>query len=301
MIRIRPSAGRRWGLAFALVAGAAVLAGCDKPPTTPTPPPPTPPPVVTAPVITGLTVAVVTRTEVDRDVAISAEVQDAEKSPDALSYVWSSNVGAFTGSGRSVTWKLASGVAETPVEVTVSVTVVEPYQVLEGGQLVTREHRVTQSAAPFRVHDSKAEITKMVRTFLIDLFGDINKSPDACLVDFSDRCPGKAAERVDIVKVRAEYSDILDVQVGTPEFGFDQAVTAATISAPCVFRATQKNGTLEAWAGDCDLTAVYEQNRWWLCSSEFNNEVPIAVAAPLTNGPLRSVDAVAGRFPFLFR
>ena len=49
-----------------------------------------------------------------------------------------------------------------------------------------------------RVHDSAGEITRMVRTFLIDYFGNIKIGPDACLVDFSDNCAGKADERVDM-------------------------------------------------------------------------------------------------------
>jgi hypothetical protein len=29
----------------------------------------------------------------------------------------------------------------------------------------------------------------------------------------------------------------------------------------------------ERVSGDCDLTSVYEQRRWWLCTSNFNNGV----------------------------
>jgi hypothetical protein len=287
----------------AILLGLAVglAGGCGSTPTTPSPPPtppPVTPPVVTAPTINRVTAAA-TRTEVDRDVEIVADVQDAETSPDALTYLWSATAGVISGSGRTVTWKLLGGAA-TPVDVTVSVTVIEPYQALEGGQLVMREHRVTQAAAPFRVHDSRAEITKMVRTFLIDLFGDINKSPDACLVDFSDSCSGKAAERDDIVGIRRDYQAILDVQVGTPRFGFNQAMTSASVSAPCLFRSVKKNGTPEGWTGDCDLTAVYERNRWWLCSSEFNNEVPIATASTQSLRPSAAAPE-PGAFPSYFR
>jgi hypothetical protein len=257
---------------------------------------------VTAPVVSKVTVAA-TRAEADVDVAVSADVQDAEKSPDALTYVWSATAGTFSGTGRSVTWRLPAGSTTTPVDVTISVTVIEPYQALEGSQLVNREHRVTQTAAPFRAHDSKAEITKMVRTFLIDLFGDINKSPDACLVDFSDSCPGKEAERGDIVRIRNEYAAILQVQVGTPQIGINAAGTFATISAPCVFLSRFKNGTLDGpWAGDCELTAVYERNRWWLCSSQFENEVLVSTSAvPQTYQPAREAEPQPGTFPYWFR
>lgn len=285
---------------------AVVLGACGTTPTTPTPPPSpppvTPPPIVTAPTIKGVTVGA-TRTEVDRDVTLTADVEDAEKAPSALTYVWSADVGTFSGSGMSVTWKLPKGATPTPVNVVITLTVVEPYQALENGQLVNREHRVTRQADPLRVHDSPAEITKMVRTFLIDLFGNIAIRPDACLADFSDACPGKAAERQDIVGIRDNYSEILEVRVDNTQVTLNGAGTFADVFAPCLFRSVHKTKGYEALAGDCELTAVYEQQRWWLCSSAFNNyvAVPASFGDRIPRHHAGTNVRVPGTFPYYFR
>jgi hypothetical protein len=34
-------------------------------------------------------------------------------------------------------------------------------------------------------------------------------------------------------------------------------------------------GATEKVAGDCVLTTVYEQRRWWLCNSSFENGVQL--------------------------
>lgn len=291
--------------AFVALLGAAVLSGCGASPTGPNPPAPPPPPVVTPPAITSLTVAA-TRTEVERTVAVAVQVEDAEKPPAALTYVWSAAVGTFTGTGPSVTWVVPKGSVTTPLDVVLTVTVIEPYQVLEGNQLINREHRVTRESAPIRVHDSVAEISTMVRTFLVDYFGNINVSPDACLVDFSTNrslCPsGRDAEYSDLVDNRAEYAAITEVQVRVDNVTINDPGTFASVFAPCLFRSQKKNGEREAYAGNCELTAVYDKGRWWLCESYFRNPVPISI-----NGawPLRrtfgSGPPAPGTFPYFVR
>ncbi len=300
-----PAAGVRFGRPILFVLMAATLGACGATPTTPTPPPVppvTPPPVVTAPTIKALTIGAA-RTEVDREVTVTADIEDAEKPPAALTYVWSADAGTFTGSGMSVTWRLPKGSAATPANVVIRLTVVEPYQVLENGQLVNREHRITREADPVRVHDSPAEITKMVRTFLIDLYGNFANSPDACLVDFSDSCPGKAAEREDIVDIHDNYQSILEVRVESTHVTLNGAGTFADVVAPCLFRARKNNGEVEASAGDCVLTAIYEQQRWWLCSSSYPNGVaiPASFNGSPPRGQRRTAAPAAGTFPFYFR
>jgi hypothetical protein len=284
---------------------AATFVGCSTPPTTPTPPPTppvTPPAVVTAPTIKALSIGA-TRTEVDREVTLTADVEDAEKAPAALTYIWSADVGTFTGTGMSVTWRLPKGAAPTPVNVVIRLTVVEPYQVLENGQLVNREHRVTRDTEPVRVHDSAGEITRMVRTFLIDYFGNMTVSPDACLVDFSNSCPGKAAERDDIDYIREYYQSILEVRVDSTQVTLNSAGTFADVFAPCLFRAVHKMKGYEASSGDCVLTAVYEQQRWWLCSSSYLNSValPASFSGPIPRRERWTTAPEPGTFPFYFR
>lgn len=289
-----------------LVLGLLVAACGGSSPTGPTPPPPpTPPPVVTPPTINGVTVSM-TRVEVDTAVTVTADVTDAEKAPAELTYVWSASVGTFAGTGPSVTWLLPKDGASTPRDVVLTVTVVEPYQVIEGGQLVAREHRISRDAPAIRVHDSRHEIATMVRTFLVDYFGNISLSPDACLVDFSTNrslCPtGRDAEFNDIRDNRANYAEVSEVQVRVDSIEFNGERTYAWISAPCLFRSRKKNGEREAFAGNCELTAVYDVGRWWLCDSFFRNPVPI----PLTGSwPLRRTFGPdvpePGTFPSYFR
>jgi hypothetical protein len=293
-------AARWWGVLLLVptVAGTLLVAGCGRSAGGPTPPPPVPnPPIGTPPVVTAIAIPVA-RVEVDQDVTVTATVQD-DTPVTALTYVWSASAGTISGAGPSVTWRLPKGAGTTPADVTISLTVVEPYQAVENGALVNREHRVTRQASAFRVHDSEAEISRMVRTFLIDYFGNINVSPDACLVDFSDtgRCAkGKADERDDIVDIRANYEAITQVLVDIRRVTFNGDRTFADVFAPCVFRSTRKDGTKEAYSGNCELTAVYENNRWWLCESRFND----AVALPTQSG-VQAVPQGARTFPSYFR
>jgi len=145
-----------------------------------------------------------------------------------------------------------------------------------------------------------------VRTFLIDYFGNITVSPDACLVDFSTNrnlCPtGRDAEYDDIVGNRANYAEIVEAQVRIDRVEVNGERTFAWVTAPCLFRSRKKNGDPEAYAGRCELTAVYDQGRWWLCESYFRN----AVAIPFTGAwPLRQTFGTSepepGTFPYYFR
>jgi hypothetical protein len=298
MTAAKPPSRSMVAILATLICGL-LLIGCGESPSGPTPPPPVPnPPIGTPPVITSVT-ASVTRTEVDQDVTVTAAVTDAEQPANALTYVWSANAGTFSGAGAAVTWRLPKGAA-TPLDIVISLTVVERYQAVENGALVNREHRVTRQAPPFRVHDSQAEISKMVRTFLIDYFGNINVSPDACLVDFSVNGPcanGRAAEYDDIVDIRENYLAVTEVVVDIRRVTINGERTFAEVFAPCVFRSTLKNGTKEAFSGNCELTAVYENNRWWLCESRFND----AVALPTKAGVISPARAGSRGFPSYFR
>lgn len=280
---MRPPLAPRLLVALVVVG---LLAACSEPPTAPTPTPAAPPPVVPAPVISSLSAAV-TRAEAGEDVAITARIEDAAPTLGTVTYQWSANVGRVTGSGAAAVWRLDKGVITTGVDVAVTLTIVKPYQVLENGQLVSREHRVTRQAAPFRTHDSVAEISRIVRTFLVDYFGKFEVSPDACLVDFSNSCPGKAAERRDIVDNRAR-TDLrivsAEARVESVEINGDR--TFAWIVAPCTFRDVRRSDGRElVQTGDCLLTAVYEQGRWWLCDSNYRSRATSTSRAPSTLQP----------------
>lgn len=260
-----------------LAAVAAGLAACNgtmppapTPPATQQPPPPIVHAVNTPPTIKSISVPV-TRAEVDQDVTVTADVEDAETAVDQLQYAWSASAGAFTGAGRVVTWRLAKGSAATPVDVTMTLVVTERYQdVDDTGKPVTRENRVTKdSATPIRVNDSVAELSKIGVRFLVDYFGNSNVSPEACLVDFWDGCRGKQDELSDIQNNRATLTQLFaDAHVSS--ITFNDSKTEAEMWVACTFRSRDKKTGVEGGVtGDCYLSAVYQQGRWWLCDSNF--------------------------------
>jgi len=263
-----------------------MLAACGSP-TTPTPPPSVnPPPANSAPVIQGVTTSVTTRTEVDTDVAVTVAVTDAETAVDALTYIWTASAGTITGTGRTVTWRLAKGAATTPQNVTISVVVTEPYQALENIVLVTRQHRVEAAAAPFLVHDSVAEAGAVAMKFLNN-FANNNVSPEVCVADFADTCAGKEQERLDIVRVRSgrlvERSTLTLASVS-----INGARTAGTVKVACRFESlvTKKLDAGDPFQpgdrvyaeGECTMEVVYSAGAWKLCSSSISSagEFPLA-------------------------
>jgi hypothetical protein len=223
-----------------------------------------------APVIHAVRVSAA-RVEVEQAVEVTADVTDAETNPDQLTYEWTTTAGTVSGSGRVVQWKLAKGAAQTPLDVTVTLVVIERYSEVQNSIVLTRENRVTQASEPFRVHDSEAELTKMTLTFLVDYFGNSRISPEACLVDFSDGCRGKVDELHDIEHNRQTFViQSADARVANIWISPDRM--SAEVTAPCAFHDTEiATGNEGTSKGDCFLTAVYERNRWWLCSSSFLN------------------------------
>lgn len=273
------------GFCAALMLSIA-LAGCSKSPTGPTP---QPPPAVPAPIIGNVSVAA-TRAEAGQDVAVTATVEDGAPTASALTYQWTANVGTVTGTGASAVWRLNKGVISSGADVVITLTVVKPYQALENGQLVSREHRISKAATAFRAHDSNAEVSRIVLTFLVDYFGKYEVSPDACLVDFSSSCPGTAEERDNIIDNRKRTNLRIvstEARIGSIEFNGDR--TFAWVVAPCKFTdVVVATGRQEWSSGNCELTAIYQQNRWWICNSNYraNNggSSPSRVSSPLSRG-----------------
>jgi hypothetical protein len=226
--------------------------------------------------------------EVGQSVTVVADVQDAETPLTALTYEWTASAGTVSGTGRSVTWSLASGAASTPADVMLTLTVLEPYQVLQGSQIVTQQHRVTATSGALRVHDSVAEIGAMVLRFLVDLFGDSSVGPDDAVVDFNrNLCPaGWQAEYNDIVDNRDTVT-ILSAEATIQSVAVTGAFASADVVAPCTFRDFVKpSGPQRTAAGTCTLTTVYEQNRWWLCTSNWDGTVVNSVSGtPLGHDP----------------
>jgi hypothetical protein len=260
-------------LSLALVLLVAGLAACDNADDSPVAPPGnggTVQPVHNAaPVISAIAIDTSDRVEVNQDVDVTATVTDAETPVANLQFIWRANVGTFSGSGPSVTWRLPKGTATTPVDVTITLEVRENYADVNGkGDPITSTNDVKKSAAPFPAHDSVAELSDMTIKFLVDYFGHSEVSPDACLVDFWDGCSGKDMEHSDIVNNRKMLT-IQSAEARVNSVTFEDE-NDADIVAPCRFEDTLKStGKSGVSQGNCLLTGVFESGRWWLCRSSF--------------------------------
>ena len=264
--------GQTMGVIVGLLAQILLAAGCSGSSTSPTP---EPPPPNTPPVIKSL-VASASRVEVGASVDLSATVEDLETAPDKLTYQWNAAAGTFVGEGSTVKWQAPTGVT-TPANYGISVTVIEQYQALAGrGELTPREHRISDQVT-VRVHDSRKEIGDLGLSFLTK-FATSSISPEACLVDFSDSCQGKLDELGDIRNNRERYV-ILSHTLGVPRFTSLTLYTKSDMLIACAFESRIIKcspgevgctvGSVERVSGDCRLTGVYEQSRWWLCVSNF--------------------------------
>jgi hypothetical protein len=233
--------------------------------------------VNSVPVIEGITIGA-ERAEVTDDVAVTATVRDTETAVTELQYAWSADGGTFSGEGASVKWRPPSDRA-TPAEYTMRLTVTETYGVADASGVRPKNVVTATSAASVRVHNSPREVGELALGFLRD-FATSAIPADLAVRDFSDSCRGKSEERSDIANNRTSYEIIasslrpVNASVANSRLTGNARVACEFTSrvkacqpgrAGCVVGATEKV------AGDCVLTTVYEQRRWWLCTSSFEN------------------------------
>jgi hypothetical protein len=229
---------------------------------TPTPPTPNAPPTIKAVFLSN------DRVEADGQIDLAADVQDDVTPIDQLAYEWTSDkgTGVFIGTGRQVKWQ-APHLKPTPDVYVLTLTVIERYT--SGGE--TKENR-TSSSVTVHYNDSYKEIRDMTLTFLGD-FSTYSTSPEACVRNFSDSCPGKWDELSDIQTNRAVFK----VQSGTysiDSMTLDPGRTVGTSSGPCTFVSTVKaTGKTETATGQCVITGTYDFDRWrwFLCQSNFDH------------------------------
>jgi hypothetical protein len=268
-VRLLPSAV----LALA-VAGSA---SCGSSPTSPGPGGAIAPPVtaVNTPPIVETIVVSASRAEVETDVTLTATVRDDETPVGQLKYAWKAEVGTFAGEGASVKWRAPKG-APTPADYAVRLTVTETY----GG---SQQNVVNATSPPIRLHDSPKELGDLSLTFLGD-FANSSVSPSTCVRDFSDSCRGKAEEKSDI-EFNREHFVITGSSLRLQNVNVALTGLTASMSVACRFTsriikcepgtAGCSVGAVGTVAGDCRLTGVYEQQRWWLCASNFDGaQVP---------------------------
>ena len=220
------------------------------------------------------------RAEAGSEIEVSATVQDQEATTATLVFEWSATGGTFAGTGASVRWTAPNGTVPTAYDLTL--TVIERYTVaLSGGGEETRENRST-GRTTVHVNDSTREISALSTTF-IDDFLHSERTPEFCVRNFSDSCPGKRAELSDIQQNRARFvnnpgassmgpASILFYDSGSTSRRSVPASQAlfAELTASCRFAATDKTtGQAGVAVGTCLLNHIYENFQWRLCDSRF--------------------------------
>ena len=194
-------------------------------------------------------------------IQVTLVVEDAESAATQLVYQWQACGGTFTGTGPQVEWT-APAIGTLPSICTIHVTVTD------GPHVLTRSIAV-------RVHNSVAEVGALALEFLTE-FAD-NLIPAATTVrNFSDSCPGKAAELKDVADVRRDYtinSHTYGAAKVTVAFGGMCKTKAADacVITPVEWRSTYKpTGRQDIVTGISTISGVYRDSRWRLCDSLFD-------------------------------
>ncbi|MEO8260271.1 MAG: IPT/TIG domain-containing protein [Acidobacteriota bacterium] len=225
--------------------------------------------------------------DLDEVIDVSAVVADAETPGTELTYEWSSNaIGTFIGTGPVVRWRAPLTPPLVPINVSLTLIVIERYASVDGGGLpVTRENRAEKNIQ-VSVHDSKSEISAMARDFLLDFTDSRITDLATILRNFTDDIPAcasaKLAEGNEIDSNRQNYTiDLAASTVGTPvvTFNFQGLCPVHTVYGdacalvPVDWRSIRKpTGQPEHVRGTDQLSAVYlpAQGRWRLCGSDFD-------------------------------
>lgn len=298
-------AGGLLGAAGVLVAVAIMVQACgDSSLMQPTPPTPGPPLQNAPPAITALT-ATPDRIEVTSSpcagspscatkTTLAAAVQDTETPVADLTYEWTEAsapaIGRFDGVGATVVWT-APGTLSAPQTVDLKLTVIDKYASRPGGP-IDSENRVSKTVS-VRVHDSVREVGDLARQFLVDFSVQL-KPPASVVRSFTDsKACKKADELSDAVKNQTCYVND-SYASGTPRvtisFGSSAACAFrlrpgdACAAVPMRWTSTiMKNdgvcaaetsgkavGTKVTVTGTDWVTAVYDKDQWWLCSSDWD-------------------------------
>ena len=257
-----------------------LLSTCGGGPAGPGPVPPPPPPPVNAPPTIESIALGTERVEVSEEVTVTATVRDPETAVGDLQYAWSAEGGTFSGEGASVQWRPPAD-ADTPADYVLELTVTETYGTADANG-VRPSHTVKGSSAAVRVHDSPQEIGDLAMGFLRD-FATSSISADEAVREFSDGCRGKSAEREDI-EFNRKYLRIIDSSLRLVNARMDNNRITGSARVACRFTSVVKEcppnrtdckvGVTERVSGDCDMTTVYEERRWWLCESSFHGDRP---------------------------
>jgi hypothetical protein len=282
-----------------LLLGVIIVLGsaCSALPTTPTPPnnpPPDPGPAVqNAPPTIGAFTVQGTRAgqpgnfaDLGETINVGVTVTDPETAITSLVFNWSATAGTFTGTGPAVTWRAPSAAIVTPVDIVLSLEVLETYR--SQGRDV--QNRVAGSTT-VSLHNSIQEVAELAVQFLMD-FSDSALGVTQVMRNFEPGCYGTQAEFEQVADNRENFT-IIESKVGT-------AVTSVGFGGACMFRSRRgdacsrvpvfwrsrairdiydsrgrlylRKGEIDTASGVDQLAAMYyaPQKRWRLCDSSFD-------------------------------
>jgi hypothetical protein len=218
--------------------------------------------------------------DIDETLNVVATVTDPETPVSDLKFHWDVEVGTISGDGPTVTWKSPHDVP-SPRDVTFTLTVTESYQSTDANGLpVTKENKTTGTAV-ISLHDSRKEVGDMALLFLND-FSDSNTPKSTVMQNFTNSCKGTKDENNDVDKNRTLWHiDRSKIGPGadvTIKFGIncpfrDRGPVDACAQVYSEWHSTcTRTGQKANTTGTDQVTAIYENNRWKLCGSDFNEK-----------------------------
>jgi hypothetical protein len=195
-------------------------------------------------------------------IVLTAVVEDAEKPPAQLNYQWLACGGTFNGTGAQVQW--AAPIGGPPSTCRVELVVSDGSRVATGSVVV-------------RLHNSAAEVGNLAREFLNE-FADSTIDAATTVRNFSNSCPGKAAELKDVSDNRRDFiikshtygSATVSVAFG----GLCKGKTSdACVVTPVEWTSTVRlTGAIDISKGISTISGVYRDSRWWLCDSLYDGK-----------------------------
>jgi hypothetical protein len=231
-------------------------------------------------------------------VQVTATVHDDETPIDQLQFVWTADVGTFTGTGPSVTWTAPSQ-GTTPADVTLVLQVVEKFG-YPGGPLSYEND--AKGSAVLSLHDSVTEVGHMARQFLLD-FSDSTIPVSVVMQNFDPTCSGTAQETQQVADNRVKFL-IFASNIGQPTVSipFGNSFCSVPVdriqrgdacsSTPVHWESKQlNNGHTQVATGIDWISAYYrtEAKSWKLCDSQFTGS-----CVDTSTGNACSDDAVRG-------
>lgn len=195
-------------------------------------------------------------------IQVTVVVEDAESAPAQLDYQWQQACGGtFTGTGPQVEWT-APALGTLPSICTIQVTITD------GPHVAVRSIAV-------RLHNSLEEMRSLVFEFLTEFANSMIRA-ETTVRNFSDSCPGKAAELKDVANNRVSHTitghEYGPIAVTVAFGGVCRKKTADACAVTSVEWRSIRNATnqLEIVNGISTISGVYRDSRWWLCESSFD-------------------------------